>query len=351
MGLIHICVLSRWRTSGDCACPADLRPPPGMCPNPCPVFAEGWFESIYFQIVVLEKTLESPLNFKEIKPVNPKENQPWTLIARTDAETPIFWSPGAKSWLIGKDPVAGKDWRQEEKGLTEDEMVGWYHRPDGHEFEQALGDSEGQGSLECCSPWSRRVGTWLSDWTTNLQRLWHAMFLAWWSELYFLFPPKEPDNLDKQKVYSQHSGGRGIRGEKRYTFSWLENGHRQELVGHNQETQSTLQTLSLVPAVRIPRCANSPQEINHPVVRIKHSLPIPPRAQERNLRMPPHTRDQKLCYHLWRHHQLTSMPVCMPLACLCFPVSEMGPQRTCRLVGKTGGEQNEECTEERYGNM
>ena len=86
--------------------------------------------------MVLEKTLESPLDFKEIKLVYPKGNQPWIFI-RTDAEaeTPILWPPNAKNWLFGKDPDAGKDWRQEEKGMTEDEMVGWHHRLDGHEFE------------------------------------------------------------------------------------------------------------------------------------------------------------------------------------------------------------------------
>ena len=108
-----------------------------------------------FSIVVLEKTLESPLDSKEIKPVNPKGNQPWIFIGRTDAKTeaPVLWPPDVKSWLIGKDPDAGKDWRQEEKGMTEDEMVGWHHWLNGHEFEQALGDGEGEGSLECCSPW------------------------------------------------------------------------------------------------------------------------------------------------------------------------------------------------------
>ena len=96
--------------------------------------------------------LESPLNCKEIKPVNPKGNQSWILIGRTDdeAETPILWPLDVKSQLIGKDPDAWKDWRQEEKGMTEDEMVGWYHWLNGHEFEQALGDGEGQGSLVCC---------------------------------------------------------------------------------------------------------------------------------------------------------------------------------------------------------
>ena len=86
---------------------------------------------------------------------NPKGNQFWIVIGRTDAEaeTPILWPPDAKNWLVGKDPDAGKDWRQEEKGMTEDEMVGWQNRLDGHEFEQALGVGDRQGSLECCSLW------------------------------------------------------------------------------------------------------------------------------------------------------------------------------------------------------
>ena len=108
-----------------------------------------------FWTVVLEKTLESPVDCKAIKPVNPKGNQPWIFIGRTDAEgeAPILWSPDAKSRLIGKDPDAGKDWGQEEKGTTEDEMIGWHHRLNGYEFEQALGDGEGQGSQACCNPW------------------------------------------------------------------------------------------------------------------------------------------------------------------------------------------------------
>jgi len=109
-----------------------------------------------FWTIVLEKTLKSPLGCKEIKPVNPKGNQPWIIIGRTDAETkaPILWSPDEKSWLLGKDPDAGKDWRPEEKGIAEDEMVGWHHWLNGYELEQALEDSEGQGSLAWCSPWS-----------------------------------------------------------------------------------------------------------------------------------------------------------------------------------------------------
>ena len=105
-----------------------------------------------FWTVVLEKTLESPLDWKEIQPVHPKGDQSWVFIGRTDAEaeTPILWSPHAKSWLTGKDPDAGRDWGQEEKGTTEDEMAGWHHRLDGHEFEWTLGVGDGQGGLACC---------------------------------------------------------------------------------------------------------------------------------------------------------------------------------------------------------
>ena len=112
----------------------------------------------YFWTAVLEKTLESPLNCKEIQPVHPKGNQSWIFIERTDAEaeTPILWSPDVKNQLIGKDPDAGKDWRWEEKGMREDEMVGWHHWLNGHECEQTAGDGEGQRSLVCCSLWGRK---------------------------------------------------------------------------------------------------------------------------------------------------------------------------------------------------
>ena len=105
--------------------------------------------------VVLEKTLESPLDCKEIQPVHPKGNQCWIFIGRTDAEAkaPILWPPDAKKGFLGKDPDAGKNWRQEEKRMTEDEMVGRHHRLDGHEFEQAPGDGDGQGSLAWYNPW------------------------------------------------------------------------------------------------------------------------------------------------------------------------------------------------------
>ena len=126
---------------------------------------ESWaLKNWCFQIVVLEKTLESSLGCKEIKLVNPKGNQPWIFNGRTDAEAdvPILWPPDVKSRLTGKDPEAGKDWGQEEKGVTEDEMVGWHHRLNGQDFEQALGESDGQGNLQ--SMGSLRDG---HDWATE----------------------------------------------------------------------------------------------------------------------------------------------------------------------------------------
>ena len=118
-------------------------------------YKESWaLKNWCFWTVVLEKTLESPLNCKEIQPLHPKGNQSWMFIGRTDveAETPILWPPDVKNWLIWKDPDAGKDWRQEENGTTEDEMVLCHHRLNGHEFEQAQGDGEVQGSHACYSP-------------------------------------------------------------------------------------------------------------------------------------------------------------------------------------------------------
>ena len=114
---------------------------------------------------MLEKTLESPLDCKEIQPVHPKGNQSWLFIGRTDAEaeTPILWPPDAKSQLIRKDPDGGRDRRQEEKGMTVDEMVRWHHRLNGHEFEQALGVGDGQGRLACCSQWDGKSRTCLRD--------------------------------------------------------------------------------------------------------------------------------------------------------------------------------------------
>ena len=122
-------------------------------------YKEGWaLKNRYFEAVVLEKTLEISLDSKETQPVHSEGNQSWIFIGRTDAEaeTPILWPPEANSWLIRKDPDAGKDWRQEEKGMTEDEMIGWHHWLDGHEFEQAQGVGDGQGSLAFCGPGGRK---------------------------------------------------------------------------------------------------------------------------------------------------------------------------------------------------
>ena len=104
------------------------------------------------------KRFLSPLDCKESQSVNPKGNRSWIFIGRTDfeAETPIFWPPDVKNWLIWKDPNAGKDWRWEEKGTTEDDMVGWHHWCDGHDFEEALRVDNGQGSLTCCSSWGHK---------------------------------------------------------------------------------------------------------------------------------------------------------------------------------------------------
>ena len=117
----------------------------------------GWMlKNWCFQTVVQEKTLETPLDSKQIKPVNPKGNQPFQFIGRTDAEAPILWPPDAKNWLVGKDPDDGKDWGQEEKGMKEDEIVGGHHWLKRHESEETQGDSEGQGSLVCSSSWGRK---------------------------------------------------------------------------------------------------------------------------------------------------------------------------------------------------
>ena len=130
-------------------------------------YKESWGpKNLCFWTVVLEKTLESPVNCKEIQPVH-SEDQPWMFFGRNDAkaEAPVLWLPHAKSWLIGKDSEAGRDWGQEEKGTTEDEMVGWHHRLDGREWTLGVGD--GQGGLVCCSSCSRKESDtteWL-NWT------------------------------------------------------------------------------------------------------------------------------------------------------------------------------------------
>ena len=119
---------------------------------------KGWALNNRCFWIVLEKTLENPVDCKEIKAVSLKGNQSWICIGRTDAEAeaPILWLLDAKSWFIRKDPDAEKDWRQEEKGMTEDEMIGWHYQLNRHEFEQASGAGDRQGSLACCSPWGRK---------------------------------------------------------------------------------------------------------------------------------------------------------------------------------------------------
>ena len=122
-------------------------------------YKESWPPKKWcFWTVVLEKTLESPLDCKEIQPVNPKGNKSWIFIGRTDAEAEILilWPLDTNHGLIGKDPDSGKDWKQKEKGRTKDEMVGWHHWLNGHEFEQAKGAGDGQESLECCISWGHK---------------------------------------------------------------------------------------------------------------------------------------------------------------------------------------------------
>ena len=136
---------------------------------------------IYCWIQFAHIAILAHLFTSKIKPVNPKGNQCWIFIGRTkdEAETPIMWPPYAKSWLIGKDPDAGKDWRQKEKGTLEDEMVKWHHQFNRHEFEQTLGDFEEQGSLACCSPWVHKeldVIEWQQKQQCSLGKLTHNFY-------------------------------------------------------------------------------------------------------------------------------------------------------------------------------
>ena len=138
---------------------------------------ESWVPKNWcFWTVVLEKTLESPLDWKEIQPVHFKGDQSWVFFGRNDAkaETPVLWPPDAKSWLIGKESDAERDWGKEEKGITEDEIAGWHQWLDGREFEWTPGDGEGQGGLVCCDSWGYRES---DNWATELN----------WTELNRLF--------------------------------------------------------------------------------------------------------------------------------------------------------------------
>ena len=151
-------------------------------------YEESWvLKNGCFWTVVLEKTLESPLDCKEIQPVHPKGDQSWVFIGRTDAEadTPILWPPHAKSWLVGKDSDAGRDWGQEEKEMTEDEMARWHHWFDGHEFEWTPGVGDGQGGLACCDSCGHKESDtteWL-NWTELMLALLLMTFLLKWAIL------------------------------------------------------------------------------------------------------------------------------------------------------------------------
>ena len=132
---------------------------------------ESWVPKNWcFWTVVLENTLESPLDCKEIQSVHPKGDQSWVFSGRADVEAPILWPPDVKSWFIWKDPNAGKDWGQEEKGMTEDEMVGWHHRLNGHGFGWTPGVGDEQGGLVCCGSWGRKDSdtTERLNWTESI---------------------------------------------------------------------------------------------------------------------------------------------------------------------------------------
>ena len=143
---------------------------------------ESWVRKNWcFWTVVLEKTPESPLDCKEIQPVRSEGDQPWDFFGGNDAkaETPVLWPPHAKSWLIGKDSNAGRDWGQEKKGMTEDEMVGWHHWLDGRESEWPPGVGDGQGGLACCNSWGHKVK---HDWATELNWTDPKQVMRWHSK-------------------------------------------------------------------------------------------------------------------------------------------------------------------------
>ena len=176
---------------------------------------ESWVpKNRCFWTVVLEKTLENPLDCKEIQAVHRKGNQSWIFIGRTDAEveTPVLWPPDVKNWLTGKDPDAGKDWRWEEERTTEDEMVGWHHWLSRHEFEQALWMGDGQRGLACCGSWGHKESdtTERLNWTESVswwRAKWHAFSALYnnqhqalaWLLTVFLFNYKHPSFSERRQ--------------------------------------------------------------------------------------------------------------------------------------------------------
>ena len=176
--------------------------------------------------MLLEKTLESPLDHKEIQSVHPKGDQSWVFIRRTDveAETPILWPPDLKSWLIWKDPDAGKDWGQEEKGTTRDEMVGWHHRLNGNGFEWTLGVGDGQGGLVCCGSWGHKESD-MTDWLTMICR-WHHPYGRKWRGTKKSLDESESGEW-KSWLKAQHSGNKdhGIRSHHFMGNRWGNSGN------------------------------------------------------------------------------------------------------------------------------
>ena len=166
---------------------------------------ESWaWKNWCFRPVVLEKTLESPLDCKEIHPVHPKGDHSWVFIWRTDAEaeTPVLWPPHATNWLIGKDSDAGRNWGQEEKGATEDEMGGWHHRLNGHEFERTPGVGDGQGGLACCDSWGCKESDtteWL-NWTEDFMKesTGRASLVAQWSRIHLPMQETQVQSLVRE---------------------------------------------------------------------------------------------------------------------------------------------------------
>ena len=160
-------------------------------------YKESWAPKNWcFWTVVLEETLESPWDSKEIQPVHPKADQSWVFIGRTDAETPVLWPPAAKNWLIWKDPDAGKDWRREEKGITEDKIAGWHHRLNGYEFEWTLRAGDGQGGLVCCSPWGHK------ELDTTEQLNWTEFFKMYYQQRFFTLLYVRSQFITVQKLSS-----------------------------------------------------------------------------------------------------------------------------------------------------